>query len=237
MADKYIKIFYDFIESTAALSDEEIGRLIIGMLSYAKDGDIPCFAGNESFLFPVFKAQIDRDRDTYVEKSKSLSENGKKGGRPKKTTDNDESKCFTEKAKKAKAFSKSKKSQEEEKEEEKDKEKDKDKESIYVSQSETHAPARKKFIAPSVEDVEEYCKVRGNSVDAKRFIDYYTSNGWKVGKNPMKDWKAAVRNWERSDRATAAVEDGCEGATTRTGSFETDDFFEAALRRSYENDN
>ena len=58
---------------------------------------------------------------------------------------------------------------------------------------------RKRFIAPTIEDVIAYCKERGNRVDPERFIDYYTSNGWKVGKNPMKDWKAAVRTWERSE--------------------------------------
>ena len=52
---------------------------------------------------------------------------------------------------------------------------------------------------PTLEDVKAYCKERGNRVDPERFIDYYTSNGWKVGKNPMKDWKAAVRTWERSE--------------------------------------
>lgn len=55
----------------------------------------------------------------------------------------------------------------------------------------------KKFIPPKVEEVKEYCIERNNNVDAERFIDYYTSNGWKVGKNSMKDWKAAVRTWER----------------------------------------
>ena len=58
---------------------------------------------------------------------------------------------------------------------------------------------RKRFTAPTIEDVIAYCKERGNRVDPERFIDYYTSNGWKVGKNPMKDWKAAVRTWERTD--------------------------------------
>ena len=58
---------------------------------------------------------------------------------------------------------------------------------------------RKRFTAPTIEDVKAYCKERGNRVDPERFIDYYTSNGWKVGKNPMKDWKAAVRTWERSE--------------------------------------
>ena len=52
---------------------------------------------------------------------------------------------------------------------------------------------------PTVEEVREYCKERGNQVDPERWFDYYTSNGWKVGKNPMKDWKAAVRTWERTD--------------------------------------
>lgn len=58
---------------------------------------------------------------------------------------------------------------------------------------------RKRFTAPTIEDVMAYCKERGNRVDPERFIDYYTSNGWKVGKNPMKDWKAAVRTWERRE--------------------------------------
>ena len=52
---------------------------------------------------------------------------------------------------------------------------------------------------PSLDEVKAYCNERGNRVDPERFIDYYTSNGWKVGKNPMKDWKAAVRTWERTD--------------------------------------
>lgn len=55
----------------------------------------------------------------------------------------------------------------------------------------------KRFTPPTVAEVRAYCQERGNNVDAERFVDYYTSNGWKVGKNPMKDWKAAVRTWER----------------------------------------
>lgn len=54
----------------------------------------------------------------------------------------------------------------------------------------------KRFSPPSVAEVQAYCQERQNNVDAQRFVDYYTSNGWKVGKNPMKDWKAAVRTWE-----------------------------------------
>lgn len=56
----------------------------------------------------------------------------------------------------------------------------------------------KRFTPPSREEVQAYIAEKGYRVDAERFIDYYTSNGWKVGKNPMKDWKAAVRTWERN---------------------------------------
>lgn len=55
----------------------------------------------------------------------------------------------------------------------------------------------KRFLPPTVDDVRAYCHERGNNVDAERFINHYTSNGWMVGKNKMKDWKAAVRTWEK----------------------------------------
>lgn len=57
---------------------------------------------------------------------------------------------------------------------------------------------RKRFVPPSVEDVQAYCIERNNNVDPIKFVDYYSSNGWMVGKNKMKDWKASVRTWERS---------------------------------------
>lgn len=52
---------------------------------------------------------------------------------------------------------------------------------------------------PTRDEVRDYCMQRGNNVDADRFVDYYSSNGWMVGKNHMKDWKAAVRVWERKE--------------------------------------
>lgn len=60
----------------------------------------------------------------------------------------------------------------------------------------------KKFTPPTEEQVSEYCREKGFSLDVDRFIDYYAANGWMVGKNKMKDWKAVVRNWERQGRTT-----------------------------------
>ena len=69
------------------------------------------------------------------------------------------------------------------------------KDSIEIEEPKSKA---KRFTPPTLEEVTAYCIDRNNSVDPQHFIDYYTSNGWLVGKNKMKDWKAAVRTWERN---------------------------------------
>jgi uncharacterized protein YdaU (DUF1376 family) len=56
----------------------------------------------------------------------------------------------------------------------------------------------KRFVPPTLDQIRFYCNERLNNVDANKFIDHYTSNGWLVGKNKMKDWKAAIRTWEKS---------------------------------------
>lgn len=61
------------------------------------------------------------------------------------------------------------------------------------------------FVPPQLSEIEDYCKDRGNSVDASRFYDWYTANGWMVGKNKMKDWKAAVRTWEKDDNSKKQI--------------------------------
>jgi hypothetical protein len=63
-------------------------------------------------------------------------------------------------------------------------------------------PARRpapRFKPPTVDEVRAYCEERKNRVDPQGFVDFYTSKGWLVGKTPMKDWRAAVRTWERKD--------------------------------------
>lgn len=64
------------------------------------------------------------------------------------------------------------------------------------------------FKPPAIDEVREYCKERDNNVDAEAFVDFYTSKGWMVGKNPMKDWKAAVRSWEQRDKRPAKKKPG-----------------------------
>ena len=63
------------------------------------------------------------------------------------------------------------------------------------------------FRKPTLEEVTAYCSERGNSIDPQSFIDYYDANGWKINRNPMKDWKATIRNWERRRGETVKKEE------------------------------
>ncbi len=72
---------------------------------------------------------------------------------------------------------------------------DKDcKEKTYKKESKT--PVFKK---PSIDELQKYCNERKNSIDPQSFYDYYESVGWKIGNKPMKDWKAAIRSWEKKE--------------------------------------
>lgn len=64
---------------------------------------------------------------------------------------------------------------------------------------------RKRFEKPTLSQITQYCLERNNNVNAEQFYDYYESNGWKVGKNSMKDWKACVRTWERNEYKKAPI--------------------------------
>lgn len=88
-------------------------------------------------------------------------------------------------------------------------------------------PKRKFFTPPTVEEVREYCRSRNNNIDPEQFCSFYESKGWMVGKNRMKDWKASIRTWERSR------EHASPSSSQNKGSFDTDDFFQAALNRKF----
>ncbi len=64
------------------------------------------------------------------------------------------------------------------------------------------------FVPPSLQEVENYCRERGNGIDPNHFLDFYVSKGWLIGKNKMKDWKAAVRTWEGRETKQARTDTG-----------------------------
>ena len=182
----YLKVWVSFREALTPFSDAEKGRLFDAMLAYAADGEEPHFSGNERFIWATVKQNIDMTRETSEKRKVSGSRNGDTTpeanySKPEKTIENDSK----EEQPEANAPYKEKKRKDNNKENENDK-------------SRTIVPL-KRFSPPSLEDIQDYCLERRNHVDPEKFFDYYTSNGWKVGKNQMKDWRATVRRWERSE--------------------------------------
>ena len=174
--------------------------------------------------FGFIKQTIDRDTQKYISISEKRSEAGKRGGRPLK---NNELKEINEKQKKQLLSEKSKKSNCPLNDNDNDNvndisflEKKKQKSDAAVSDLEnenSESPletlqdskeqsggGRKKFTIPTPEEVQAYCNERKNGISGQQFCDFYSSKGWKIGKEPMKDWKAAVRTWEmrRKDQST-----------------------------------
>lgn len=76
----YIKLFLDYLDAIEPLGDAERGRLFTALLQYARSGEVPQLCGNERFLFPMMRAQINRDRDAMTDLSEARRAAGRKGG-------------------------------------------------------------------------------------------------------------------------------------------------------------
>ena len=178
----YLKIWTSFREVIDPLNDGERGRLFTAMLEYAELGTLPEFKGNERFIWPSAKQAIDR----AAEKAEILHQNGAKGGRPPKQNKRkpNETKENQTEPNKSCRF-------------DKEKEKERDIKETTLKGGKEKPLAR--FSPPTVDEVAAYCRERQNDVNPQRFVDFYAAKGWKIGQNPMKDWKAAVRTWETRD--------------------------------------
>lgn len=147
---KYLKVFTDFADAMEELGDAERGRLFTAMLKYAETGAAPDFRGNERFIWPVAKLQIDRTVEEYSRTVEARRECGKLGGRPKKANG------FDENQKKQKVFSETKKSKD------KDKDKDKEKENIPSGNNTPPTPPRGRVDVPEalMENWNGFCEMR-----------------------------------------------------------------------------
>lgn len=74
--------------------------------------------------------------------------------------------------------------------------------SLFGDEGNDDEKKSKRFVKPTIEEIDAYCRERNNTIDAESFFNFYESKGWLVGKSPMKDWKAAVRTWEKSRQTT-----------------------------------
>lgn len=193
MALESFNAYHSYLDTMEALNDAECGRLFRALLEYSATGAAPELRGNERFVFPGMRSQIDRDIEKYNAKCARNRENGEKGGGHSPPNAPERPRTPPK-----------------DKDKDKDKEKDKDKD---ISFPPNGVKENARAHHPTVEEVAAYCRERGNRVDAERFVDFYASKGWKVGNQPMKDWKACVRTWERR-----------EDKPKQTGRFATPDY-------------
>jgi len=191
----YVCLYISYLDSLSALSDVARGRLMLAMLQYAASGQMPRLTGDAKILWPMIRSQIDRDMQKYQEMCETNRIKGSKGGRPRKKPELYSETCgFSEKPEKPK-----------EKKKEKEKEIENEKDNPVIA--EVPSAPRPSF-PPSEEEVREYCLKQGLNLDASRFVDHYTSNGWMVGKNKMQDWQATARNWSRKETEFGKTETG-----------------------------
>lgn len=170
-------IYRSFWEAMKKMPDEERHILMDCIFEYSFDGVEPDIEDHPWAMstFLCIKPNIDSRNDAVLA--------GKKGGRPTERGVSEITKG---------GFSKN----------------EKDPFENFKTKAEAEAEAEVKaevkkskahFVAPTLQEVREYCLERKNKVDPEQFIDFYSSKGWKVGSQPMKDWKAAVRTWEKRD--------------------------------------
>ena len=196
-------VFYrSFFEAVEDLPPEDFKQAVTAIMRYALDGTADDVKGVAKSILIMARPQIDKNNKRY--------ENGTRGGR--KPNDNQtitktEPKCISSKP------------------------------NVNVNVNDIKENTLKsvkeqRFAPPTPENVREYCREMGYThVDADRFVDFYSAKGWMVGKNHMKDWKAATRNWERSQRQESTAK-GTEKPRNRFDNFQQREYdYDALIAR------
>ncbi len=197
-------VFYrSFFEAVEDLPPEDFKQAVTAIMRYALDGTADDVKGVAKSILIMARPQIDKNNKRY--------ENGTRGGR--KPNDNQtitktEPKCISSKPNVNANDNVN-----------------------DIKENTLKSVKEKRFAPPTPENVREYCREKGLSVDADRFVDFYESKNWYVGKNKMKDWKAAVRNWARSQRQESTAK-GTEKPRNRFDNFQQREYdYDALIAR------
>lgn len=175
MARNYAALPYDYLEEMEALNDAEFGRLTRALLAYSMTGEQIALCGNERFYAKRVMSQEDRFKASYEEVSVVRSEAGKAGAAARWQNGK-------------RIFANGKNGYTETNTETN---------TDTLPSNDGKSDIRSvRFTPPSADDVSAYVQAQGYHVNAERFVAFYEQKGWMVGKNHMKDWKAAVRSWE-----------------------------------------
>ena len=202
MARAFLKVFFDFEERTEKLSETERGRLLVGMLHYAKTGEEPELTGNEQFIWPVFKAEIDKEIQSY----ESKVSNGSKGGRPKETEGNQNKPKKTENKLNAQEQEQEQEQEHEQEQEQEDEENEDDDDDIRARARE--AAVKKSFLKDmgrhgTPEEVRQICLTASIYGFDAGMAAYAVQRAAQFNpKSPVKYVKEILREWKAAGCAT-----------------------------------
>jgi len=165
------------------MSNEQAGIFIKSIKFYQEKGCLPELDFGLKMAITPFINQFQRDEEIYKKTCEARREAGALGGKQKLAN---ASKSYQKVAKVADNDSKNESESESKSENKNESE----------SEIKNNPDKTKRFIKPNIQEIKDYCLERKNNVDVNKFFNYYEANGWKVGKNAMKDWKACIRTWE-----------------------------------------
>lgn len=196
----WYRSYYDALKELPA---EEFRDIVLAVCAYALDGEEPELSGVARSIFTLIRPTLEVGRSRAENRSRAeqtLLSAEQTGNRPEQTKNKPEQ-------------TKNKRKQTDNKPEQTRKEKEKEKEREKESENDSYCSppppsGPKRFVPPTLAEVQSYVAERQSPVDPQGFIDFYASKGWMVGKTPMKDWKAACRNaetWERWSRTEASA--------------------------------
>ena len=196
----WYRSYYDALKELPA---EEFRDIVLAICAYALDGEEPELSGVARAIFTLIRPTLEVGRSKAENRSRAEQTSlyaEQTGNKPEQTKNKPEQ---TQNKRKQPGNKPEQTRKEKEKEKEREKESEND---SYCSPPPPSGP--KRFVPPTLAEVQSYVAERQSPVDPQGFIDFYASKGWMVGKTPMKDWKAACRNaetWERWSRTEASA--------------------------------
>lgn len=208
MEKLYLPFYYTWRDKTKNLSNEEFGKLTRAILLYSETGELTSGFSDLGEMAYEFITDV-------IKRSQKKSDDGRKGAYKRWNSDPYSTHIATH-------YNTNAINTNININRNRNKNKNKNRNTEEITKEEK----RKRFLPPSLDEVRQYCIERRNNINAEQFIDFYTANGWKVGKNAMKDWKAAVRTWERN-----GIQNKCEREYSEAEKAETEAFIQRQLER------
>lgn len=178
MARDYVCLYHSYLDAITELGDAEKGRLFTAALVYSATGETMELCGNERYVFPMIRGQIDRDKASYQRKCETNRSNvsARYDGIRTPTTVNERIRIAQGKGK--------------------GECKDKGKGEGDIGVQSTPKRENARFIPPTLEECIAYFAEKGSTdVEARKFFLFYEGKGWKVGRNPMQKWRSSASGW------------------------------------------